>query len=475
MYRYPGKNYRPFTAVCDCHFGRRIIYTNRKVITAENILDELAKALPIHEANAREIDYLDRYYRGDQPILYRKKEIRPDVNNKVVENLAMFIVDTKTSEMVGEPIQYVLRGTDEAKSKEISSLNAIMENEDKAYHDIELCRWRSACGTAYRFVGKKEGANKLYDEVPFYFSTEHPSYTFVVYFSRDGKPAFSCQIREDENGKTLYHCFTERQFFEIKNWEIVGSGFNGNNAIPVVEYPNNARRISDIEVTISITDNINKMASDRANGIEQHVSSWIKFVNCQVDEDNFKKMRDTGALVVKSNNGENKADVDIMTNELNQSESQVPVNDLFEKLLIIQGLADRQSNTGGDTGSAVTLRNGFYSMEKRSELSEPILKKAERDTLRLVLNRLRIKKGFILTPADVEIKISRTKSDNMQLKAQVLQMLLQSGIKPERAIKTIGLFADPEQVAIESKKRLDLLYPEEPGGLVVGVNLKPGE
>ena len=150
-----------------------------------------------------------------------------------------------------------------------------------------------------------------------------------------------------------------------------------------------------------------------------------------------------------------------MSQELNQTESQVAVNDLFEKLLIIHGLADRQTNTGGDTGSAVTLRNGFYSMEKRSELAEPIFKRAERNALRIILNRLRINKQFTLVPSDVEIKISRTKSDNMQMKAQVLQMLLQSGVKYERALKTIGLFADPEQVALESRKRMEMLYPEE--------------
>ena len=49
----------------------------------------------------------------------------------------------------------------------------------------------------------------------------------------------------------------------------------------------------------------------------------------------------------------------------------------------------------------------------------------------------------------------------MQMKAQVLQMLLQSGVKYERALKTIGLFADPEQVALESRKRMEMLYPEE--------------
>lgn len=461
-YRYVGKNTRPFSAITHNNYGRTIIYTNQNRIDESNIVQELDKALVFHTQNATEIEYLDRYYRGDQPILYRKKEVRPEVNNKVVENIALFIVETKTSEMVGEPIQFVLRGTDENKSRQIAELNSIMESEDKAFYDIELCRWRSICGTAYRFIGTNEASNEpLLDESDFFISVEDPRNTFVVYHN-NGRPAFSCQIRKTTEGNNLYFCYTKGEWFEIVGGEIVNRGVNGNFAIPVIEYPNNERRLSDIELSITITDEINKMSSDRANGIEQFVASWVKFVNVDVDLETFRSLRSEGALVVKSNNGsDNKADVDIMSQELNQTESQVAVNDLFEKLLIIHGLADRQTNTGGDTGSAVTLRNGFYSMEKRSELAEPIFKRAERNALRIILNRLRINKQFTLVPSDVEIKISRTKSDNMQMKAQVLQMLLQSGVKYERALKTIGLFADPEQVALESRKRMEMLYPEE--------------
>lgn len=461
-WKYVGKNYRPFSALCQNSYGRKIIKTKQNEINASNIVDELTKALVIHNQNALEIQYLDRYYRGDQPILYRKKEIRPEVNNKIVKNIALMIVDTHTSEVCGEPIQYVLHGTEESKSEEIAALNKMMESEDKSYHDIELCRWRSICGTAYRYIGENtEETSDLLDESEFYISTEDPTYTFIVYY-QNGKPAFSVQIREDENGESLYNCYTKNQYFLIRNSKIIKSKPNGNKSIPVVEYPNNSRRLSDIEITIFITDALNTMSSDRVNGIEQFVSSWIKFINCEVDSESFLAMRQEGALVVKSNNGsDNKADVDVMTSELNQSESQVAVNDMYEMLLVIQGIGNREGNTGGDTQGAVMLRNGFYTQEKRTELTEPIFIKSERQMLRIVLNKLRVKKDFSLMPSDVEVKISRTKRDNMQVKAQVLQILLSSGIEYSRAIKVVGLFSDPEQVAIESRDRMQYLYPTE--------------
>ena len=307
-YRYVGKNTRPFSAITQNNYGRTIIYTNQNRIDENNIVKELNNALAYHTQNATEIEYLDRYYRGDQPILYRKKEVRPEVNNRVVMNLAYELVERKTAEMVAEPIKFVLRGTDDKKSEEISQLNVILETENKHDTDIDICRWRSICGTAYRFIGKNENKETM-DISDFDISCENPLTTFVVYYGNN-KPAFSCQIREREDGKKVYNCFTDKQFFIIQGGKIIKKGINGNGAIPVIEYPNNSRRISDIEITSQITDAINTLQSDRINGIEQFVASWVKFVNCEIDAKTFSAMRDSGALVVKSNNGENKADVE---------------------------------------------------------------------------------------------------------------------------------------------------------------------
>ena len=253
MHRYYSKNIRPFTAVCGCNFGRRIIYTNKLKIDKTNIIEELNKSLTIHNQNAIEIEYLDRYYRGDQPILYRKKVNRPEVNNKIVLNLAYELVERKTADICAEPIQYVLRGTDDQKSEEITELNITMDSESKQECDIDICRWRSICGTAYRFIGNDSGENELLDESDFALFSENPIYTFVCYYS-NGKPAFSCQIREGENGETVYFCYTNRDWFKISDGKIDDSGKNGNGAIPVIEYPNNARRLSDIDITLPITD-----------------------------------------------------------------------------------------------------------------------------------------------------------------------------------------------------------------------------
>lgn len=114
---------------------------------------------------------------------------------------------------------------------------------------------------------------------------------------------------------------------------------------------------------------------------------------------------------------------------------------------------------GGDTGQAVYLRNGWDFAEQRAKIDEPVTKKSEREFLRVVLNILKTKDQIKhLTIADIGIKITRNKTDNMLVKAQALIYLLEKGIHPKLAIETCDLWGDPEKVYVLSKPYLDALY-----------------
>ena len=456
-----SRNRQTFSDICSNAYGRQVIYSNAERIDSTNIVLEVGKAYSIHLKNRTEIDYLERYYKGDQPILYRTKKVRPEINNKVVENHALEIVEHKAAENFGEPVQYVLKGTDkttkESKSIELNDLNDYNEMEAKDEIDIQMARDRSICGTSYKFHYNRK--NQTEDEAPYGIDREDPKETFVVYSSGIGhKAMFSCQIRRDKDNQQYFFCYTDKMWYKVQNGKIVESGRNGIKKIPVVEYPNNFYRLSDIEIVITVLDAINKMQSDRMNGIEQFIQSFVKFLNCEMSGEEWKKLREEGALTVKSNGNGAKADVEIMSDELDQQQSQIAKDDLYENMLIVEGMPDRQENSGGDTGQAVVMRNGFYFSEKRAEISEPPYKKAERESIKIVLNILRIKGMTSLTLKDIEIKITRSKMDNMSVKAQVFQMLVQNGIDPKIAIKVCNLFSDPEEVYLQSKPYLDAKY-----------------
>ena len=117
------ENRKQFFQVCHGKYGRKVIYSNAKEIKKENVRDELSKALPIHNQNRREIDYLYHYVAGDQPILYRKKDVRPEIKNDIVENHALEIVRFATAQSYGEPIQYVSAGDNEEISNDIDKIH----------------------------------------------------------------------------------------------------------------------------------------------------------------------------------------------------------------------------------------------------------------------------------------------------------------------------------------------------------------
>ena len=449
------KNIRPFSATVDDYgYGRLVIFTNQTKIDDTNVVVELQEALAYHRINVECIKYLDRYYRGDQPILYRKKKVRPEINNKIVENHALEIVDSKVADLYGEPIQYVLADTEnEAKAQQMDKLNKYMKSEDKAALDIERGRWASICGTSYFYVGKENRMPKQFDETPFYIKCENPTKTFVVYYSDDYTPAFSCQIRHNDKGD-VFNIFTPYMRYVIQDNKIIHKEANGNDMIPVIEYPNNERRLSDIEITIGLTDAINNMQSDRLNAIDQFVQAFILFKNCKIDEETFKKIAMQGALSIKDAADNRTADAKMMTSELSQDGTQTSKDDLYNSLLTIQGMPSRQEASGGDTGQAVALRNGYYAEEKRAELRIPIFQRSERMMLRVVLNKLRVKEQFELTISDIDIRPNRSKLENMMVKAQVLQILHNIGVDDASAIKTINLFSDAQDVIMKSKERM---------------------
>lgn len=450
---YP-KNYQTFAEVMDGNvFGRYKLITNVKKITSENIIAELQKALSVHEINRRAIVYLDRYYRGDQPILYRQKEVRAEINNKVVENHAFEIVESKVADLYGEPVQYVLRSSDDdKKSQQIIELNTKMDAENKASLDVERGRWASVCGTSYYYVGRETEYDD-YDETPFYLVCENPADCFVVYYADNDRPAFSCQIRENEDGNEYYVCFTNTTRYEVIGGEIADKSINGMGYIPLIEYPNNERRLSDVEITITMTDEINKMQSDRMNGIEQFVQALMLFKNCEIDESTFLRMCKLGAINIKTTTSGYDADVKQLSGQLDQAQTQTAKDDVYNNLLIVQGKPSRQENSGGDTGQAVVLRNGYYDEDKRAELRIPVFKKSERQLLKVILNILRIYNNgsFDLKVSDIEIKPKRSKLENMMVKAQVLQILHQIGVDDGVAMKLVNLFSDVQEAYALSK------------------------
>lgn len=442
-------------------YGRRVITTDAVAITDENIIEELNRAFDTHSLNRGEIEYLWNYYRGKQPILQRVKTVRPEICNRIVENRANEIVSFKVGYLCGEPIQYVGRNGDESVSKAITELNEMMFSENKATQDKEVVEWQMICGTAYRLV--LPDATGEEDDAPFEMFTLDPRDTFVVKSSEVGnKPIFAVKYRVDSDSNRICSVYSANWYWRIVGDKIVESKAHALGMIPIFEYPANNARLGAFEIVLPMLDAINTVASNRLDGVEQFIQSFIKFVNCDIDEEQFKALKEMGAIKVKSVDG-SVADVSIVTQELNQMQTQTLVDYLYQTVLTICGMPNRNGGSStSDTGAAVIMRDGWSLAESRAKDSELMFKKSEHEVLKLILRIIRDTEGlsddiYNLRLKNVSLQFTRRNYENVQSKSQVLvSMLQQNKIHPRLAFEHSGLFTDPESAYQLSKE-----YAEE--------------
>lgn len=440
----------------DLH-GRRMIYTSVDTVTAQNVKEIVQKAMDTHTHNRGEADYLLRYYKGEQPILERKKDVRPEICNKVIINIANEIVSFKVGYLCGEPVQYVNRTTDEGKSDAINKLNNLMTDISKIDKDQEIVEWQMICGTAYRIVLPQRDDADDGIECPFRLHTLDPRSTFVVYSDKVGnKPMLGVHYRKNDKQEITYCVYTENRYYEWKDMEDVKEDPHALDMIPIIEYPANNSRMGAFESVLTILDAINNIESNRVDGIEQFIQSFIKFINCDIDETSWEKFRQEGMIKIRSHDGQH-ADVEAVSQELSQAESQTLRDDLYTAVLTICGMPNRNKNSGrfssSDTGIAVELRDGWSAAETRAKDSENIFKRSERVMLRLVTRLCKDLGDIELAPADIEIKFTRRNFEGIQAKSQVLvTMLERPQIHPQLAFTACGLFTDPETAYKMSEK-----------------------
>lgn len=438
--------------------GRRVIKTSVREITKDNVVDVLQKALGTHELNRSEIDYLWNYYRGKQPILYRTKEVRPEICNKIVENRANEIVSFKVGYLCGEPIQYVGRNGEEATAKAITALNELMFAEDKATKDQEIVEWQMICGTAYRLVLPDEKNEE--DEAPFELHTLDPRDTFVVYSSEIGnKPLMGVKYYKDDEEVLRFSVYTENRYYLIEGDILKEEKAHALDMIPIFEYPANNARLGSFEIVLPLLDAINGVESNRMDGVEQFIQAFWKFIGCNIDKDKYKEFLEEGAILVPPNDNGGNIDVDLVVKELNQGQTQTLKDDLYNAILTICGIPNRNGGSStSDTGAAVLLRDGWSLAEARAKDSEHMFKKSEKKMLKLVLRICRDLGDINLRLKDIDMKFTRRNYEAIQSKSQVLvSMLQQPKIHPMLAFSHCGMFTDPENAYAMSMKH----YEEE--------------
>lgn len=444
-------------------YGREVIYTDFDEITPENVLKVLDRAMTAHARNRADIQYLYEYYKGKQPVLDRAKEFRPEICNRIVENRANEIVSFKVGYLMGEPVQYVSRLTDDSGATDaINLLNDFVFAEDKAAKDKELADWFTICGTAYRMILPDPKGEE--DESPFELYTLDPRNAFVVYHSGLGnKPMMGVKYVTHEDGSVIFSIYTDKYYFEVlQPGTINQSNYTPKSItkneghiygdIPIIEYPANSARLGAFEIVLPLLDALNNVSSNRLDGIEQFIQSLLILKGVDIDSEEYKALRENGGLKVPL-----EGDAYYVTQELNQTQTQTLVDYMYQTILVICGMPNRNGGSStSDTGSAVIMRDGWSDAEARAKDTELMFKMSEKRFLRLAIRIANTLRDTELKLSAIEIRFTRRNYENIQAKAQVLTTLLANDkIHPRLAFEHCGLFVDPDLAYTQSKEYSD--------------------
>ena len=446
-------------------FGRRQIFTDAVEINRDNVIHEIVeKAHITHLINKDEIQYLWDYYKGKQPILYRVKEIRPEVNFHIVENRAQEIVAFKTGYLCGSPIQYVSRNSEDDISKAVKRLNDMMLEEGKATKDKELIEWDMICGTAYRMVLPDKTGEE--DKAPFEIYTLDPRCTYVVYsIDHTHKPlAGVYEVYDEANQLIRYTVYTPKVIFDLEDGKIVGEQPNTWGKLPIIEYPANPARMGAFETVISLLDALNVVDSDRINGLSQFIQSLVVLTNAELPEgETANGIREKGLIELKSTT-DNKATIDIISEHLDQTNTQTLKEDLYHAVLTIVGMPSQGDASTGDSSNngAVILKNGWQGAEARAKDSELMFKQSEQEFLKVVLFLCKELQDFDLQLSDIEAHFTRRNYQDLLSKSQVLiNMLSNDKIAPKLAFDSCGMFIDSEEAYRISKEYYEQFKAEQ--------------
>ena len=286
------------------------------------------------------------------------------------------------------------------------------------------------------------------DGSPVCIYTLDPRDAFVIYYSGVGHKPLAGVLRQwDEEGKPYQCVYTREWYFEIAGGAIKKQEARTIPYIPIIEYPNNDARMGAFEVVLPLLNAINTVESNRVDSIQDFVNAFDVFQNCDIDDGQYSELASGGKAVKIKGQAGMEAKVYRIASELNQTNTQTLVDDLYDTALTICGMPNRNGGSStSDTGTAVIYRDGFAEAESRAKDTEKTFIRSEREFLRIVLYICRNTADLELQLSDIKPEFTRKNLSNVQSKVQVLcEMLNNSKIHPKLAFQTCGVFGDSEE------------------------------
>ena len=438
-------------------FGRLDIYSTYDELTEDVVLEELNSALVYHIRNMLQEEFLYWYARGVQPILNRKKDIREDILNIVQVNTAAEIVDFKNGYLLQKPCAYTARR--KGVQGKVKKLNEYLYRSGKAEADNKTADWFHRVGKGVLFVEPNDD-----NEVPFLAYALDPRSAFTVYSLRPGGKAVMGVNFVTRDGKAMFDVFTDKMVYHCSgvvkgrmistepncDYMVTATSMDYSEPnvlgyIPIVEYRYNSVNTACYELAIPLLDEQSNILSNSCDGIEQFIQSLAIAVNCEFPENTtITDIRKAGMIALRSI-GENKADFKVLSEQLDQTQTKVLLDNIEEKILRICAMPNRSNggSTYDTTGAAILASYGWYQADCSARNTEDLFRESNRQFDRIIVEILRRKGLLDISLNDFELVFPHDEVVNIQAKAQACGTMIGFGLSPELALKKSGVSSDP--------------------------------
>lgn len=459
--------------IYNTRLGRLEIFTAEKEITKENLIDVLMSAKSTHMMNVTDIRNLLRYERGDQ-YLPRVKKVRADIDINDIDNIANQITEFKLGYDWGYPISLVQRGQNDGSISElVARLNDFFELAGHRGKQQELARFIEITGLGYTYIDMNSDYEE--GESPFTLDVLDPEFTFVVkstYYT-DKRIIMGVTFSDtDDEGNKQYTCFTKDRRYIVDSENKIREWLNPLGVIPIIEWIRSYDRMGCFERQIPEMDALNLLNSDFLNDVDQNTQAiWhvndVDFTTETIENEDgttterVKRPENGQWLQTFTNANGNKPFITPLTVNYNYSGVLSNIVNKRQTILAKCDVPQRNDNSGGSTGIAMSDASGWSAAEAAASKKENIQDLCKCAELRVVFKAIQknpkvkaddpIKK---LTLADVKPYIKRQKSYEMTVKTNAFATMVAHGINGLDAIRSINFFDDPSEVWERSKESI---------------------
>ena len=456
-------------------YGLQNIYTARvpSLTTIEQIFNETQ---PYFRQNQAQICQLIDFYKGNQTKGIPNTD--QSVNEKIVVNYTKLLCDTAVAIILNKPIKYISRVDDKNYQADVQTISDFIMDEGDHETNLQTETDMVVGGVGYQYCLEQDPNQDPTPVSPFTTGRFSPESTYVVRsYDIGNKVVCSFHIAEI-NGSYFITAFDSKYKYTMYPKNVYSGDYlqslypdnyyTGESYYitfsehdlpynPITEFKNDIYGLSTVADLMGLQDSLNTAISNYDNDVIMKIKQILVVIGCEINEDVTKNLRKNGILnLPNSTNSTDNVDAKFISSQLNDSIITY-MNDTIDRMSMIAGCPNQNSNGNAETGIAVEVQNGHTVANFLSNKREQAFYKPKREQLGNIIAILRRRDKLLsaITENDIEIKFDKNRLASVTDNVNNLIQLINVGVEPIDALNVCPIFDDNNGVAERLKANIE--------------------